>query len=210
MAAPAFVPSPPAPLPGGEESKVPSPPEPLPPVDGRKRREKRGRGQGHPKETRLLARALYVNQRLTIDQIVERLQVARSTLVNWRRKMLQEGDDWDAARVATLVGEKGYANAIGQAVEDYLMAHVSTLKALREDPTLTAEKRARILSQLAFAMDKVRKASLVLNPELNKLSVALDLLFRLTEFVQDRYPQHAPALLEVLEPFGHEVSKLYG
>ena len=210
MTAPAFVPSPPAPLPEGEGGKVPTPPEPLPPVDGRKCREKRGRGQGHPKETRLLARALYVNQRLSMEQICERLQVARSTLGHWRRVMLQEGDDWDAARVATLVGEKGYANAIGQAVEDYLMAHVSTLKALHEDPSLTAEKRARILSQLAFAMDKVRKASLVLNPELNKLSVALDLLFRLTEFVQERYPQHAPALLEVLEPFGHEVSKLYG
>jgi transposase-like protein len=171
---------------------------------------KHTRTSKYPQETRLLARSLYVNQRLSIEQIAARLQVVRATVQNWRAKALREGDDWDATRTATLLGEKGYAYAISQAVEDYLMAHTSTLKALREDPTLTAERRAKILSQLAFAMDKVRRSAIVLNPELNKLSVAIDLLARLVEFVQERYPQRAPDLLEVLEPFGHEMAKHYG
>ena len=44
----------------------------------------------------------------------------------------------------------------------------------------------------------------------NELSVALRVIQMLTEFVRRQFPQHAAALLEVLEPFADEVAEKLG
>ena len=49
-----------------------------------------------------------------------------------------------------------------------------------------------------------------LMPETSRHTVALDALQRLAGFAQARYPQHVPALIEMLEPFGEELAKAYG
>jgi len=47
-------------------------------------------------------------------------------------------------------------------------------------------------------------------PELNRLAVASEVLQLLAKFVRDRFPAHATAFMEVLEPFGEELVKVYG
>ncbi len=45
---------------------------------------------------------------------------------------------------------------------------------------------------------------------LDKLALALEVMRHRGDFVRDEYPQHAEALLEVLEPFGERLAGLYG
>jgi hypothetical protein len=39
--------------------------------------------------------------------------------------------------------------------------------------------------------------------------VAQDVMAHLLEFVREYFPQHASAILEVIEPFGEKLSKIY-
>ena len=47
-------------------------------------------------------------------------------------------------------------------------------------------------------------------PETDELATALGIIRKLVDFTSQRFPQHAPALLEVLEPFGVLVAKELG
>ena len=47
-------------------------------------------------------------------------------------------------------------------------------------------------------------------PETDELATALGVIRKLVDFTSQRFPQHAPALLEVLEPFGALIAKELG
>ncbi|GAB0056724.1 hypothetical protein SIID45300_01035 [Candidatus Magnetaquicoccaceae bacterium FCR-1] len=82
------------------------------------------------------------------------------------------------------------------------------------DETTDPEKRARILASVANSMANVARSSVIQKrwratvsaPNLEEAQKILD---RLMTFVQERFPGHAPAILEVLEPFGAVLAKEY-
>uniref|UniRef100_UPI00106BBFDF DUF1804 family protein n=1 Tax=Pseudomonas aeruginosa TaxID=287 RepID=UPI00106BBFDF len=47
-------------------------------------------------------------------------------------------------------------------------------------------------------------------PETSALATAMEVLQRLASFIRERFPQHAPAFAEVLEPFGEVIAKELG
>jgi hypothetical protein len=71
-------------------------------------------------------------------------------------------------------------------------------------------ERAEAMSRLADAYTKTIRAITKSAPELNRLAVASEVLQLLAKFVRDRFPAHAVAFMEVLEPFGEELVKVYG
>ncbi|HWQ10018.1 MAG TPA: DUF1804 family protein, partial [Holophaga sp.] len=70
--------------------------------------------------------------------------------------------------------------------------------------------KAEALSRLSDAYVKTMRCLQKSSPELSRLAVASEVLQHLARFVRERHPQHAGALLQVLEPFGEELVKLYG
>jgi len=38
----------------------------------------------------------------------------------------------------------------------------------------------------------------------------MEVLTKLSDFIRENYPQFAPAFVEILEPFGEELSRYYG
>lgn len=174
-----------------------------------------GRSKGEPwkrytAEHRRHVRSLYIFQRLNLDAISEKLEIARTTLLNWKRKAACEGDDWDVARTAGDIADCGFKYTIAHVMENFLIQYKHALKDIDADPNLTAEKRVKLLAQLAFSMREMRASVSQLNPEMNKLALAIEIIHRLTTFVRDQYPQHAAAVLEILEPFGEAMAKRYG
>lgn len=161
-------------------------------------------------ELRRHIRSLYIYQRMNLDALAAKFEIGRSTLLNWKRQAALDGDDWDVARTAGDIADCGYKYTIATLMQSYLTQHKMALKDIENDPALTAEKRVKLLSSLAFSLREMRQSVSQLNPELNKLAVAMEINQRLTTFVRDGYPQHAAALLEILEPFGVAMAQRYG
>ena len=66
-----------------------------------------------------------------------------------------------------------------------------------------------LMSKWADSMSKVSKF-LGTSNNFDKIGFAMELLQLLSTFIRNDYPQHAHVFLEILEPFGREVSKTYG
>lgn len=164
----------------------------------------------HTPETRKAVRAGYVYQRLALDVAAASHGVSASTAQRWRMEAAREGDDWDKARAASSLAGEGRELLARQVLEDYLRQHQAALVALDGDEKVPALARAEALAKLADSFNKVMAAHARLQPELSRLAVAMEVLQRMACFISERYPQHAASFLEVLEPFGGELSRVYG
>lgn len=165
----------------------------------------------HPAETRRRARAYYVHERLTLEVAAGKAGVTHATLARWKRAALAEGDDWDRARAASSLSGEGLKSVAQAVLEDYLVQHRATLDALRtaEEADMTALQRAEVLSRLSDSFHKTLAAHARLQPELSRLAVAMDVMKLLAGFIREQYPQHVAAFLQVIEPFGEELSRAY-
>jgi transposase-like protein len=163
----------------------------------------------HPPEVKQRLRALYVHEGQGLEQAAQRLKVSPRTVSRWKQEALEAGDDWDKARAAALLAGEG-AEAVSRVVlEEFLKLFQSTLEEVTREQLKPLEK-AEAMSRLADAYTKTIRAIQKGAPELNRLAVASEVLQLLAKFVRDRFPAHAAAFMEVLEPFGEELVKTYG
>jgi hypothetical protein len=75
---------------------------------------------------------------------------------------------------------------------------------------LTTLERTEAITSLADAFTKQVKACASSAPKLSRLAVASEVMTMLYAFVTEKFPDAAPHLLAVLEPFGAELEKAYG
>lgn len=164
----------------------------------------------HSAEVRRRARAYYVHDRLTLEGTAERVGVGYRTILNWKNAALKRGDDWDRARAASSLGADGLKSVALTVLEDYLIQHQATLEALKgPDPGISPLQRAEVLSRLSDSFHKALAAHAKLQPELSRLAVSMDVMKLLAGFIREHYPQHVAVFLEILEPFGEELSRAY-
>ena len=161
----------------------------------------------HAKEKRTQLRGLYVYQRLPMEAACQKLGVSRSTAGRWKQEAAASGDDWDSARAAVALGDENFQQLSKKLLEDYLVQHQATMDLLRDSPDMGPRQRAETLASMSDSFNKTMASFRRLNPELNRQAVQLDVLQRLAAFAQTRYPQHLPALAEMLEPFGAELAR---
>lgn len=164
----------------------------------------------HAQEKRTQLRGLYVYQRLAMEAACKKLGIPRSTANRWKQDAAARGDEWDTARAAVALGDETFSALSRKLLEDYLLQHQATMEMLRNDKKMSARERAETLASMSDSFNKTMNSFKRLAPELNRQSIALDALQRLAGFAQKRFPQHVPALLELLEPFGEELAKAYG
>lgn len=166
----------------------------------------------HAHEKRTKLRGLFVYQRLPMETACKKLGVPKSTANRWKTEAKAQGDDWDTARAAVAMGDESFSQLSRKLLEDYLVQHQATMDMLRAAPPkeLSAMQRAEILASMSDSFNKTMASFKRLSPELNRQAVALDALQRLATFAQVKFPQHVPALLELLEPFGEELARAYG
>lgn len=164
----------------------------------------------HDAERRRDARRAFVHDRLAVPTIAITLGISEATLRRWKREARIGGDDWDTARAAATVSGGGLEQLVTQVVEEYVIAHQATLEALKTNTEISPVEKAKVLAGLADAFNKTVSSAGRLSPKISELGVAMDVLKRLGDFITQRYPQHAPALLEVIEPFGDTLAEAYG
>ena len=161
----------------------------------------------HDVQRRQQARSLYIYERLDLSRVAERLNIARSTIAAWKQKSQAEGDDWDKSRSIAALGSSTVTQTL---LQDYIILHQSTIEQLQNDISLSPLKRVQALSSLATSFQRTMNAAGKAAPGLSKLAMAQEVLKRLSHFITSQYPQHAKAFLEILEPFGQELTKSYG
>jgi hypothetical protein len=166
---------------------------------------------GHyPLEVRQACRRKYIYERKSMQICCDELDITLRTGQLWKHKARKEGDDWDVHRDAWLMAGEGQEFMARKILQDYLLQHEAVLKDLRDDKELKAMERVDSLTRLADAFAKTMNAVSRATPQMNRLATASEVVQVLSRFVTEEFPQHAPALLEVLEPFSRKLAKLYG
>ena len=155
------------------------------------------------------ARSEYIYKRKTQAMIALAIGVSASTIRRWKAAAKKRGDDWDVARAAHMVAGEGLDAVITTVVEDFMIMAQNMIEELKE-PNQPLDKRVQQITSLADAMNKMTASAGKLAPKISELGVAQDVLRRLIEFVREDYPEHAPVMLEILEPFGERLVEAFG
>ncbi|QAZ67042.1 DUF1804 family protein [Solidesulfovibrio carbinolicus] len=163
----------------------------------------------HGSEKVAAVRAAYVHERLPLEIAAARAGVAPGTATRWKRKAKEAGEDWDKLRAACLLAGDGVEAVARQMLADYVVQHKTLMDAISTGD-MPAAAKVDMLASLADSFNKTVAASKRVLPETSELATALSVLDKLGVFIRDRYPQHGPAFLEVLEPFGAEVARVFG
>ena len=165
----------------------------------------------YPAETRNKLRELYLGGQ-SLETSAELCRVAFATARAWKRKAAECGDDWDKLRAAyTLAG--GSIEDLSRAMlAGFLVQYNSTMTMLQDSHTedLPPSERAKLLAGLADAFAKTVAANKRVLPETSQLATALQVIESMMYFVKKKHPKHLPAFVEVLEPFGALVEKMFG
>ena len=158
----------------------------------------------HDIETRKKLRGLYTGG-ADMETAAAQCGVGLRTAYTWRTEAKAAGDDWDRLRAVYTLSN---VEATAQGVLRRMMGQYDKAALdLEADPDLPAVKRAEVLATLADALAKTVAANKRLMPETSDLAAAVRALGVLTAFTVERYPQHAAALAEIIEPFGEVLEK---
>lgn len=163
----------------------------------------------HGSEKVAAVRAAYVHERLPLEIAAARAGVAPGTATRWKRKAKEAGEDWDKLRAACLLAGDGVEAVARQMLADYVVQHKTLMDAISTGD-MPAAAKVDMLASLADSFNKTVAASKRVLPETSELATALSVLDKLGVYIRDHYPQHGPAFLEVLEPFGAEVARVFG
>ena len=164
----------------------------------------------HGPEITAKVRAAYVYDRKSLDTIADQFGIGVATVRRWKAKAETDGDDWERARSAARMAGDGTQLIAQMILDDYLQLHQATVESVKSAAELPPLTKAMTLSRLADAFTKTMAAVAKSSPELSRLSVATDVLQRLSRYVSEDHPHLAVGLLEVLEPFAAELAKEYG
>lgn len=153
------------------------------------------------------ARLVVLNQGLNPTAAAEKLGVPVATLRAWRKRDLEAGKPWEpVAGVGNSPVKRDRATLVSTLLEDYLALHLEAMAALKQkddDPL----KRVEAISRLSQALDRTLRALNKASPELSRLTIAHEFLDRQGQFIKEHFPQHLPAFLEILDPFGMDLAR---
>ena len=162
----------------------------------------------HGSEKVTAVRAAYVHERLPLEIAAARAGVAPGTATRWKRKAKEAGEDWDKLRAACLLAGDGVEAVARQMLADYVVQHKTLMDAISTGD-MPAAAKVDMLASLADSFNKTVAASKRVLPETSELATALSVLDKLALFIRERFPRHGVAFIEILEPFGEEILKLY-
>lgn len=159
-------------------------------------------------DKRRKARSDYVYRRMAGATIAASLNISQATFGRWKKAAKADGDDWDRARSASIIAGEGIETVVSSVVEDFMIMAQSLLEEIKTGD-LTMDQKVKHLVSLADAMTKMTASAGKLAPKISELGVAQDVMRHLMDFVRQYFPQHAAAILEIIEPFGERLTGIY-
>ncbi|MEO0368009.1 MAG: DUF1804 family protein [Pseudomonadota bacterium] len=164
----------------------------------------------HNDETRQSVRNSYIYERLDLKASAKKHDVPYSTARIWKRNAESKGDNWDFARNASRQSAGPAGDLSLQILEDFAIQYQSIMEDVREDKDLKATQRADVLTKLGDSYVKVMKIAGGNDNKIAKLSISIDTIKLLSNFIEEQYPQHLEAFSSMLDRFGPVVTKHYG
>jgi len=164
----------------------------------------------HGEEKIRAVRASYVFDQLGLEIAAMKHGIPEATARRWKRDAKQAGDDWDKARSAQMIAGGGIEDVVRQTLAVVVQQVQATVEAIQANPDMPPADKVQALASLADAYNKLMAASKRLMPETDKLAVAMDVVKRMAEFVAKRKPALAHEFVELMEPFGDEIARVYG
>lgn len=152
----------------------------------------------------------YCHRLLPMTQASKLAGVPLGTARRWKMEAEEQGDDWDKSKAVSSMSSGGRDDLMKTIINDYVILHQSVIESLKTADKMTAKDKVAALASLADAFSKTMKSAGQASPQLSKLAIANDILQLLGDFVQKQFPIHINAFLEILEPFGEEISRNYG
>lgn len=164
----------------------------------------------HSKALRDAVRSAFVHEGLPLPKIAERHGVSAVVIRQWKARARKAGDDWDRARLASEVGARGVADASEAMVVRYMRQAQALMPQIEDDPEIGIAERIKLMALLSDSYVKMTAALARSSPRLNELTVAMDVMRLLADFVVTNHREHAAELVVVLESFGPTLSARYG
>lgn len=165
----------------------------------------------HPKSTRDKLRRLYVVEHLSLESAAQLCEISFGTARRWRDEANAVGDDWGKIRAAHTLASGSLEEIARAMLAETLVQYQSTMALLKEpeQKELHPATRAQLLASLADSFAKAVAANRRVLPETNRLAIALEVLEKQLVFVQQNFPQHLEAFVQVAEPFAVEVERYF-
>lgn len=161
----------------------------------------------YPKEKQDVARKKYIGG-LSLAATAKIIKVPYETLRAWKKKCLEAGDDWDRARSAILVSGNGIDEINKSLVEQIsrnMLATIAEIENGKINPVLKVE----LLTSISDAYSKFARSFSRVNPEFNRLGVALEVIKLVIEVLKIEAPKLLPEFERYLDIVGAEVTKKY-
>lgn len=158
----------------------------------------------HSQDTRDKLRRLYI-EGLPLNGAALSSGVSYDTARDWKTRAKAKGDDWDSARAAYRISDAGIDELNQQMVEDFSRQMITTLREL-EAAEISAASKVGLMAQLSDANAKFAKAFARINPAFSGLSVSLDTLKTIADYLR----AHDPAALRALQPHLEDVGAILG
>lgn len=157
-------------------------------------------------DTRRKVRAAFVFDQLDLTLASSKHGVPYDTARRWKREALAAGDDWERARSAQMIAGGGLEEVSRQTLAVVVQQVQAVVEAIQQADDMTPQTKVELLASLADAYNKLMASSRRLMPETDALAIRMDTLKRLGEFVRVKFPRHAAAFAELLEPFAVELA----
>lgn len=162
----------------------------------------------HEVDKKRKARTLYVHERKPLTLIALDIDVPERTIRRWKAESQERGDNWDEARAAASIAGDGLEGFMTEVIENFAAMYRATLEDLKAKTDIPVDERVKMFASLADSFNKTVSAAGRIAPRISELGVAMNVLNRLADYIARYHPDAAPALLEVLEPFGEHLSEV--
>lgn len=163
----------------------------------------------HSQDTRDTVRRLYI-EGMPLNGAAITAGVSYDTARDWKAKAAARGDDWDTARSAYRISDRGIEELNKSLIEDFARQIITTTREIETAEGISPIDKARLLSQMSDAYSKFSKAFGRINPQYSGLSVALDTLKITVEHLKTKDPAALRALHPHLDAIGGILGKRYG
>ncbi len=159
-------------------------------------------------------RTNYVRHALPLRQAAEKNGIPYNTVRAWKRKAKDDGDDWDTARSASRLLQGGASEVAAAFMDDFVKIYHATVKKLNVmmeedddyDPIIIAESLSKMADAWAKTMGTMSKGK----PQLNKLSIAFEVIEQFNAWIREYDPAKATEWVNLMEPFSAHLTKFMG
>lgn len=163
----------------------------------------------HSQETRNNVRKAYVVDGVPLTVAASMHGVSYDTAREWKRQGKEAGDDWETARAAHQITNQSTDDVIKQLVDIMVRQAVVVAQKL-EDASIPAQDKVELLASISDAMAKFTKSLSRIDPKLGAMSVALDTLKTIAEYLQKHDRVALAQFQDHLEGIGAVLQSRFG